>query len=157
MTIIFKDTLKRKNIQNYCNCKCIFLSQVKYLTYMLLYIIMIKKNSFSFYLFLTYWLTKWWFTLPLSLVFYKTTLIYFVLGSEFSLPFFCDTSGCYLPSLATQSVSLYGTPYLLMYKFGRNYGFMCCPEFLKPADTHTHVCAKFSTTCTKYWLFNAEL
>ena len=31
------------------------------------------------------------------------------------------------------------------------------PEFLKAAATQTHVCAKFSTTCAKYWFLNAKL
>ena len=31
------------------------------------------------------------------------------------------------------------------------------PEFLKVADTQTHVCAKLSTTCAKFWILNAKL
>ena len=31
------------------------------------------------------------------------------------------------------------------------------PEFLKVADTQTHVYAKLSTTCAKFWILNVKL
>ena len=31
------------------------------------------------------------------------------------------------------------------------------PEFLKAADTQTHVCAIIFTTCSKFWLLNAKM
>ena len=30
-------------------------------------------------------------------------------------------------------------------------------EFLKAADTQKHICAKYTTTCAKFWLLNTLL